>query len=133
MNDMILIMIIIVSNGKFISYLGEPSSSNLPSNNGTNCSFLALKISEKWHLEIKSIGSDRKRFVDIVEDIIQHFPKRINPFCDIWRHYDLLEAADILSENHLLENTPHLKELSKGTRIFSNDGREDPFKVACRV
>ena len=100
-------------------HLGENSSGNLPFNNGTNCcSFLALKISEKWHLEIKSIGSDRKHFVDIVEDIIQHFPNRVNPFRDIWRHYDLSEAADILSENHLLENTPHLKELSKGTRVF---------------
>ena len=80
MNDMILIMVIIVSDGKLIFYLGEPSSGNLPSNNGTSCcSFLALKISEKWHLEIKSIGSHRKRFVDIVEDI-QHFPKRVNHF-----------------------------------------------------
>ena len=64
MNDMILIMIIIVSNGKFIFHLGEPSSSSLSSNNGTNCcSFLALKISGKWHLEIKSMGSDRKCFL----------------------------------------------------------------------
>ena len=88
MNDMILIMIIIVRIGKFIFYLGEPSSANPPSNNGTNCcSFLDLKISEKWHLEIKRIGSDRKRFADIVEDIIQHFPKRVNSFHDIWHHY----------------------------------------------
>ena len=80
-------------------------------------------------MEIKSIGSDRKRFVDIVEDIMQHFPKRVNPFRDIWRHYYLSEAADILSENHLLENTPYLKELSKGTRLFSNDGGEDLFNA----
>ena len=126
MNDMILIMIIIVSNGKFIFYLGESSSGNLLSNNGTNCClFLALKISEKWHLKIKSNGRDRKRFVDIVEDIIQHFPNWVNPFRDIWCHYDLIEATDILSENHLLENTPDLNELSKGTRVFSSDERED--------
>ena len=134
MNDIILIMIINVNNGKFIFYLDEPSPGNLPSNNGTNCcSFLALKISEKWHLEIKRIRSDRKCFVDIVEDIIQHFPEQVNPFRDIWRHYDLLEAADILSENHLLENTPHLKELSKGTRVFSNDGREDLFNALSNI
>ena len=28
-----------------------------------------------------------------------------------------------------MENTPHLKELSKGTRVFSNDGREDLFNA----
>ena len=124
---------IIVSDGKLIFYLGEPSSGNLPSNNGTSCcSFLALKISEKWHLEIKSIGSDRKRFVDIVEDT-QHFPKRVNHFHGIWRHYDLLEAADILSENNLLENTTHLKESSKVTRVFSNDGREDLFNALSNI
>ena len=127
-------MIIIVNNGKFIFYLDEPSPGNLPSNNGTNCClFLALKIGEKWQLEIKSIGSDRKRFADIVEDFIQDFPKRVNPFRDVWRHYDLLEAADILSENHLLENTPHLKRLSKGTRVFSNDRREDLFNALSNI
>ena len=99
--------------------LDELSSGNFPSNNGINrCSFFALKISENWHLEIKSIGSDTKRFVGIVEDIIQRFLKRVNPFRDISRHYDFLDAAAILSENHLLGNTPHLKELYKGTRVF---------------
>ena len=103
---------------------------NFPSHNGTNrCLFLVLKISENWHLEIKSTGNDRNGFVDVVEDIIQHFPKRVNPFRDIWHNNDSLEATNILSENHLLENTPHLKELSKGTRVFSNDGKEDLFNV----
>ena len=53
----------------------------LPSNAGTNnCwSLLALKISEKWYLEIKSIRSHRKRFVGFVEDISQIS----NPFRDI--------------------------------------------------
>ena len=107
-------MIIIASNGKFMFYLCELSSGNLPFNNGTNCySFLTLKISEKWYLEIKSMGSDTKRFVDIVEDIMQYFPKWVNPFGDIWHHYDLLEAADILSENHLLENTHIWKSYPK--------------------
>ena len=115
-------------------YLGEPSSSNLPSNNGTNCrSFLALKTSEKWHLEIKIIGNDTKCFVGFVKDIIQHFLKRVSPFHDIWRHCDLLEAADILSENHLLENNPHLKELSKGTRVFSNDGGKNLFNALSNI
>ena len=47
----------------------------------------------------------------------------------IWRNYDLLEAADILSENHLLENNQHLRELSKVTGVFSNDGRKDLFNA----
>ena len=60
-------------------------------------------------------------------------------FRDIWRHYDLLKASDFKSEKYLLENTPHLKKLSKGTRVFSNDGREDLFNalsniiVVCRL
>ena len=52
---------------------------------------------------------------------------------DIWRHYDLLKAADINSKKHLLENIPHLKELSKGTRVFSNDGREDLFNALSNI
>ena len=82
------------------------------------------KISENWHLEIKSIGGNRKRFVNIIEDTIQHFPKRVNPFRYIWCH-NLLEATDILSENHLSKNIPHLTYSSRGTRVFSNDVRED--------
>ena len=62
-----------------------------------------------------------------------HFPKRVNPFRDIWHNYDLLEAIIILSENHLLENTPHLKELSKGTRVLSNDGKEDLFNALSNI
>ena len=65
-------------------------------------------------MEIKSIGSDRKRFV-------------------IWRHYDLLEAADVLSENHLLENNQHLRELSKVTRVLSNGGREGLFSALSNI
>ena len=68
-------------------------------------------------MEIKSIGSDRKRFVGFV----------------IWRHYDLLEAADILSENHLLENNQHLRELFKVTRVFSNDGRQGLFNALSNI
>ena len=68
-------------------------------------------------MEIKSIGSDRKRFVGFV----------------IWRHYDLLEAADILSENHLLENNQHLRELSKVTRVLSNGGREGLFNALSNI
>ena len=65
-------------------------------------------------MEIKSIGSDRKRFV-------------------IWRHYDLAEAADILSENHLLENNQHLRELFKVARVFSNDGRQGLFNALSNI
>ena len=82
------------------------------------------RISENWHLEIKSIGGNRKRFVNIIEDAIQHFSKRVNPFRYIWCH-NLLEATDILSENHLSKNIPHLTYSSRGTRVFSNDVRED--------
>ena len=141
MNDFILIIKMNTIHGKFflknwhvvsyrkrIIHLGDPTSDNFPSNNGTNCcSIVAVKFSENWHLEIKSIGSNRKCFADIVEDIAQHFPTRVHPFRDIWRHYDLWAAADILLGNHLLENTPDLKELSKGTRVFTNDGRENLF------
>ena len=45
---------------------------------------------------------------------------------DIWRHYDLSEAADILSENHL-------KELSKGTGVFSSDGGENLFNALSNI
>ena len=82
------------------------------------------RISENWHLEIKSIGGNRKRFVNIIEDAIQHFSKRVDPFRYIWCH-NLLEATDILSENHLSKNIPHLTYSSRGTRVFSNDVRED--------
>ena len=45
----------------------------------------------------------------------------------------MLKAADINSEKHLLENTPHLKELSKCTRVFRNDRREDLFNALSNV
>ena len=51
----------------------------------------------------------------------------------IWRNYDLLEAADILSENHLLENNQHLRELSKVTRVLSNGGREGLFNALSNI
>lgn len=49
-------------------------SGNFPSNHENNCaSFLALKIGENWHLEIKSIRNDRKRLVEIAEDVVPIF------------------------------------------------------------
>lgn len=44
---------------------------------------LALKVGETWDFKKESIGSDTKGFVDIVVDVIQHFPKQGNPFRDI--------------------------------------------------
>ena len=42
-------------------HLDDPMLGIFLSNNGTNCcSFLVLKTIENWHLEIKSIRSDRK-------------------------------------------------------------------------
>ena len=58
-------------------------------------------------MEKKSIVDDRKRFVGFVEDIIQHFPTRVNPFRNIQRHYDLLEAADIL-QKIIFWKIPHI-------------------------
>ena len=68
----------------------------LPSNDGTNCcAFLALKVAEAW----------------TVEDIINRFPRNVNPFRDIYRCYDNIEASEILKKNSLIY-TPTLKELT---------------------
>ena len=73
-----------------------------PSNNGTNCcAFLALIVAEAWYRKMKA---------GIVE--------LSNPFRDIYRCYDVIEASEIFKENSLI-STPTLKELTEVTQIFT--------------
>ena len=63
-------------------------------------------------------------FARTVEDIINRFPRNVNPFRDIYRCYDVIEASEILKENSLI-STPTLKELTEVTQIFTTEGRID--------
>ena len=67
-------------------------------------------------------------FARTVEDIINRFPRNVNPFRDIYRCYDVIEASEILKENCLI-STPTLKELTEVTQIFTTEGRIDLLNV----
>ena len=47
----------------------------------------------------------------------------------LWYHYNFLEEIGILSENESLDDTQRLKELSKCTWVYSNNGRGDSFNA----
>ena len=103
----------------------NPVLDGLPSNNGTNCcDFLALKVTEAWYRKMKDGIVELSCFARTVENIINRFARNVNPFRDIYRCYDVIEASEILKEISLI-STPTLKELTEVTQIFKTEGRND--------
>ena len=98
---------------------------SLLSNSGTNsCAFLALKVAEAWYRKMKGGIVELSCFTRTVEDILNRFSRNVNPFRDVYRCYDVIEASEILKENSLI-CTPTLKELTEVTQIFTTEGRND--------
>ena len=99
--------------------LDNPVLDGLPSNNGTNCcAFLALIVAEAWYRKMKAGIVELSSFAMTVEDISNRFPRNLNPFRDIYRCYDVIEASEIFKENSLI-STPTLKEVTEVTQIFT--------------
>ena len=84
-------------------------------------------------MELKSIGSDTERFVDIVEDIIQHFPKMSQSFSWYLASLRLIRGSWHSFRKPFIGKYPHLKELSKVTKVFSNDGRQDLINALSNI
>ena len=106
---------------------------DLPSNNGTNCwAFLALKVAEAWYCKMKASIVELSCFARTVEDTINRFLRNVNPFRDIYRCYDVIDASEILKENSLI-STPTLIELTEVTQIFTTEGRKDLLNALRKI
>ena len=113
--------------------LDNPVIDGLPSHNGTNCcAFLALKVAGAWYRKMKGGIVELSCFARTVEDIINRYPKNVNPFRDIYRCYNVIEALGILKENFLI-STPTLKELTEVTQIFTTEGRNDTLNALRKI
>ena len=114
-----------ITFNSYVLNLDKSITLHSPSNDGTNCcSFLALKIVEAWHLDIQKTMTDWNVFAIIVEEIIEDFPRKINPFRDISLHYDVAEAKNILSKHSLIKDV-EINILPKNNKVLSNESRED--------
>ena len=114
-----------ITFNSYVLDLDKSITLHCPSNDGTNCcSFLALKIVEAWHLDIQKTMIDWNVFATIVEEIIEDFPRKINPFRDISLHYDVAEAKNILSKHSLIKDV-EINILPKNKKVLSNESRED--------
>ena len=71
-------------------------------------------------------------FARTVEDIINRFPRNVNPFRDIYRCYDVIDASEILKENSLI-STSTLIELTEVTQIFTTEGRNDLLNALRKI
>ena len=63
-------------------------------------------------------------FGTIVEEIIEDFPRKINPLRGHSLHYDVAEARNILSK-HSLTKDVEINIFAKNTKVLSNESRED--------
>ena len=71
-------------------------------------------------------------FATIVEEIIEDFPRTINPFRDISLHYEVVEAKNILSKHFLIKGV-EINILIKNTKVLSNESREDMLKAFIKL
>ena len=80
------------------------SDSDLPNNDETNsCSYLSLGIIDHFISDTYRKFEERK-FVNDVQNIIEEFPKKFNPFRDVKSVPDIYDAYNLLSNNNLLKN-----------------------------
>ena len=71
-------------------------------------------------------------FATIVEEIVEDFPKKINPFRDISLHHNVAEAKNILSKHSLIKDV-QINILTKNTKVLSSEGREDMLKAFIKL
>ena len=83
-------------------------------------------MAEAWYRKMKGGIVELSCFARTVEDIINHFPRNVNPLRDIYRCYDVIEASEILQENSLI-CTPTLTELTEDTNL-DNRGKKKSFE-----
>ena len=81
-------------------------------------------MTEVWYRKMKGGIVELSCFARTAEDIINRFPRNVNPFRDIYRCYDVIEASKILKEISLI-STLTLKELTEVSQIFTTEGRND--------
>ena len=80
------------------------SDNDLPNNDGTNsCSYLSLGIIDHFISDTYRKFEERK-FVNDVQNIIEEFPKKFNPFRNVKSMPDVYDAYNLLSNNNLLKN-----------------------------
>ena len=70
--------------------------------------FLCLKLA--YELLSKDDLSSSSEIAHFAEDIIENFPRKINSYRDVGKHYDFLEAYDVLRR---IESLPAHYEFSE--------------------
>ena len=77
---------------------------DLPNNDGTkSCSYLSLRIMDHFISDTYKKFEERK-FVKDLQNIIEEFPKKFNPFQNVKSMPDVYDAYNLLSNNNLLKN-----------------------------
>ena len=80
------------------------SDNDFSNNDGTNsCSYLSLGIIDHFISDTYRKFEERK-FVNDVQNIIEEFPKKFNPFRNVKSMPDVYDAYNLLSNNNLLKN-----------------------------
>ena len=69
----------------------------------SDCSYLCLGIIDHFISDTYRKFDERK-FVNDVQNIIEEFPKKFNPFRDVKSMPDVYDAYNLLSNNNLLKN-----------------------------
>ena len=103
------------------------SDNDLPNNDGTNsCSYLSLGTIDHFISDTYWKFEERK-FVNDVQNIIEEFPKKFNPFRNVKSMPDVYDACNLLSNNNLLKNKFEFVECFVDNYIIYGYELQKPF------
>jgi len=105
------------------------------SNDGTNaCAFLSVKIVDTILTEIGTEGDVFAKVAGTTEDTIWLLPEKINPFRDLSKMYDPVEAYDILLDKKIIKAFHDFsEELPFADGVFSVEGRHKLHSKLCEL
>ena len=92
----------------------------------SDCSYLCLGIIDHFISDTYRKFDERK-FVNDVQNIIEEFPKKFNPFRNVKSMPDVYDAYNILSNNNLLKNKFEFVECFVDNYTIYNYELQKPF------
>ncbi|KAK3712178.1 hypothetical protein QZH41_005805 [Actinostola sp. cb2023] len=106
-----------------------------PSNDGSNaCAFLSVKIADRLIHEFDAKSSDVTILTEMVEETIWFLPERINDRRDLSKHYDVMEAYEILSNANVLNSKYEFtEELPFADGVYSFEARKKLHSKLCSL
>ena len=103
------------------------SDNDLPNNDGTNgCCYLSLGIIDHFISDTYRKFEERK-FINELQNIIEEFPKKFNPFRNVKSMPDVYDANNLLSNNNLLKNKFEFVECFVDNYIIYGYELQKPF------